>query len=79
VRGVDDIYRSACRIGGLARWEDVSGHSPRSGFASESAFARIPKAIWARHGRWNPLSPVADDYVQAAEAVLDNPLNFVGV
>jgi len=79
VRGVDDIYRNACRIGGIAQWAEVSGHSPRSGFATTNAFALVPKAIWTRHGRWSVNSPVAEDYVQAVELVMNNPLNLKAV
>lgn len=79
VRSVDDIYRNALRIGGIPQWAVASGHSPRSGFATTNAFALVPKAIWTRHGRWSVNSPVAEDYVQAVEMVMNNPLNLAAV
>lgn len=81
-RKFDDILRNICKIGKITQWEDVSGHSLRSGFASACAFARnphIPVSIWERHGRWAPGSPEAAGYVQAVDIVSGNPLHAVGL
>jgi len=69
VRGVDEIFRGVCRMGMLSQWQNVSGHSPRGGFASTSAYARFPMPIWADWGRWAKTSRVPAQYV--ADALLD--------
>lgn len=76
---VNRIVRDAARRAGLPNWEQYSAHSLRAGFATQAAADGIPLSIWARHGRWDPESPVPHRYVRVAEAKRDNPLKRMGL
>lgn len=76
---INRIVRDAARRAGLANWERYSAHSLRAGFATQAAADGIPLAIWARHGRWKPGSPIPHNYVRVAEAKRDNPLKRMGL
>lgn len=76
---MDDLVVTAARRANLVEPEQYSGHSLRSGFATQAAEDQVPLSIWAEHGRWSKTSPVPLAYVRAADAKRDNPLRKMGL
>lgn len=76
---MDDLVVTAARRANLVNPEQYSGHSLRSGFATQAAEDQVPLSIWAEHGRWSKTSPVPLAYVRAADAKRDNPLRKMGL
>jgi integrase len=72
------VQRAALRAG-LRNASTYSFHSLRAGFATQAAQDGIPQSIWARHGRWEPTSPVPAKYVRQADRKRDNPLRKMGL
>lgn len=72
------VHRAAARAG-LPNASDYTAHSLRAGFATQAAVDGVPLGHWARHGRWNPTSPVPHQYVRSAEKKTHNPLKKMGL
>lgn len=76
---VDPLIQRCARRAGLPNPGSYTGHSLRSGFATQAAEDGIPLGVWAKHGRWDPKSPVPHSYVRAADMKRDNPLRRMGL
>jgi site-specific recombinase XerD len=72
------VHRAAARAG-LPKASEYTAHSLRAGFATQAAVDGVPLGHWARHGRWNPTSPVPHQYVRSAEKKTHNPLKKMGL
>lgn len=72
------VHRAAARAG-LPNAASYTAHSLRAGFATQAALNGVPMGHWARHGRWNPTSPVPHAYVRSAEKKTHNPLKSMGL
>lgn len=72
------VHRAAARAG-LPNASEYTAHSLRAGFATQAAINGVPLGHWARHGRWNPTSPVPHTYVREAEKKVHNPLKKMGL
>lgn len=78
-QAINSIVRRTAHAAGLPQWWLYSAHSLRAGFATQAANDGIPQSHWARHGRWNPTSPVPAKYVRQADKRRDNPLRKMGL
>lgn len=76
---IHDLVRRAAQRAGLPNAGSYSGHSLRAGFATQAAMDGIPQSIWARHGRWNPTSPIPAKYVRNVDRKQNNPLRKMGL
>lgn len=76
---IHDLVRRAAQRAGLPNASQYSGHSLRAGFATQAATDGIPQSIWARHGRWNPTSPIPAKYVRNVDRKQNNPLRKMGL
>jgi site-specific recombinase XerD len=72
------VHRAAARAG-LPNASAYTAHSLRAGFATQAAVDGVPLGHWARHGRWNPTSPIPHQYVRSAEKKTHNPLRKMGL
>lgn len=62
-----------------APWSSYTAHSLRSGAATSAREGGAPMEAIARHGRWNPKSPVVYGYVRAADERKENVMRGVGL
>ncbi|ANZ35211.1 hypothetical protein BBK82_03135 [Lentzea guizhouensis] len=76
---INEIVRRAAVRTQLPNAAQYTAHSLRAGFATQAALDGVPLGHWARHGRWNPTSPVPHGYVRAAEKKTHNPLKKMGL
>jgi site-specific recombinase XerD len=76
---INEIVRRAATRAALPNADEYTAHSLRAGFATQAALDGIPMGHWARHGRWDPSSPVPHQYVRAAEKKTHNPLKKMGL
>lgn len=76
---INTAIQQCARTAQLPDAGNYSAHSLRAGFATQAATDGIPQGIWARHGRWNPLSPIPAKYVRRADGKRDNPLRRMGL
>jgi integrase len=75
--GVRDMVRRAARDAGLPSWERYTAHSLRAGGLTASLRAGTPLGVAARHGGWNPESPVPSRYARVADQWKDNAMRGV--
>jgi integrase len=78
-QSVAAIVKRTARAAGIPNWHLFSGHSLRSGFATEAANSGVPMPLFARQGRWKETSPVVAGYVRTADMERDNPLRRMGL
>lgn len=72
-----DLVQRAARDAGLPSWERYSAHSLRAGGLTASLRRGTPLGVAARHGGWNPESPVPSRYARVADQWKDNAMRGV--
>ncbi len=63
----------------LPHAERYTAHSLRAGGATVAYAAGVPVSVIARHGRWDPKSPVVLRYIRAVDRWKDNAMRNVGL
>ncbi len=67
--GIRRAVRATATRAGLPGAEDYSAHSLRAGGATSAAWAGVPTAVIARHGRWSETSPVVHNIRPASRSM----------
>lgn len=71
---VNEIVKAAARAAALPDPDRYTGHSLRAGGLTAALRNGAPLGIAARHGGWDPESPVAARYARAADRWRDNAM-----
>ena len=75
-RRVNRILRDIAKAAGLQNAEQVTAHSLRRGFATESARLGASMPAIQRHGRWRSTKTVVE-YIEAGQQFEDSALHFL--
>lgn len=75
--GVNRIVRRAAHRAGLPDAEQYTAHSLRAGGLVDALARGIPPGIAARHGGWDPESPMIGRYARMANRWRDNAMRAV--
>lgn len=78
-RHVGTVVRKLAVAADIPNAENYTAHSLRAGGATVAYAAGIPISVIARHGRWNPNSPVLLRYIRAVDRWKDNAMRDVGL
>lgn len=76
---INTIMRKLALAADIPSAENYTAHSLRAGGATVAYAAGIPISVIARHGRWNPNSPVLLRYIRAVDRWKDNAMRDVGL
>jgi integrase len=76
---VNTILRGLAAAAELPDAERYTAHSLRAGGATVAYDAGVPVATIAKHGRWDPQSPVVLRYIRAVDRWRDNAMRNVGL
>lgn len=76
---VNRIVRRLALEAGIPRAAHYTAHSLRAGGATVAYAAGVPVSTIAKHGRWNPNSPVVLRYIRAVDRWKDNAMRNVGL
>ncbi|MGI5293254.1 tyrosine-type recombinase/integrase, partial [Nonomuraea polychroma] len=63
----------------LPNAKSYTAHSLRAGGATVAYAAGVPVSTIAKHGRWDPQSPVVLKYIRAVDRWRDNAMRNVGL
>ena len=69
------MLRNISREAGLLNWQEISGHSLRRGFATESARRNATLPEIQRHGRWKSTKTVLE-YIEVERQFSDAVGNY---
>lgn len=75
--GVTALVKRTARDADLPSWDCYSAHSLRAGGLTASLRNGTPLGVAARHGGWNPESPVPSRYARVADQWKDNAMKGV--
>jgi site-specific recombinase XerD len=78
-KAVNDIVRQLAKDAEVPNADTYTAHSLRAGGATVAYAAGIPVSVIAKHGRWNPNSPVVLGYIRAVDRWKDNAMRNVGL
>jgi integrase len=76
---VNVILKGLATAAELPNAELYTAHGLRAGGATVAYAAGVPVATIARHGRWDPKSPVVLGYIRAVDRWRDNAMRNVGL
>ncbi|MGW4476840.1 tyrosine-type recombinase/integrase [Nonomuraea sp. NPDC004354] len=76
---VNTILRDLAAAAELPNAEAYTAHSLRAGGATVAYAAGVPVQTIAKHGRWDPQSPVVLRYIRAVDRWRDNAMRSVGL
>jgi integrase len=76
---VNTILRELATEAELPNAENYTAHSLRAGGATVAYAAGVPVQTIAKHGRWDPQSPVVLKYIRAVDRWRDNAMRNVGL
>ena len=70
------IIKSIAKVAGCSRAEEISAHSLRRGFATETARMGAFMASIQKHGRWKSTQTVLE-YIEAGREFKDSAVNVL--
>jgi integrase len=76
---INEMVRRRALLAGLKDYGKYGAHSLRSGAATTAYAHGVPVAEIAKHGRWNPKSPVILGYIRAVDDWDNNPMKGIGL
>lgn len=76
---VNTVLKELAAAAELPHAERYTAHSLRAGGATVAYAAGVPVSVIARHGRWDPKSPVVLRYIRAVDMWKDNAMRNVGL
>lgn len=76
---VNTVLRDLATAAELPGAENYTAHSLRAGGATVAYAAGVPVSTIAKHGRWDPQSPVVLRYIRAVDRWRDNAMRNVGL
>ncbi|PRX91940.1 tyrosine-type recombinase/integrase [Allonocardiopsis opalescens] len=80
--GGEAVNRTVRRLAvaaGVPSADRYTAHSLRAGGATVAYAAGVPVSVIARHGRWDPKSPVVLGYIRAVDRWRENAMRNVGL
>lgn len=76
---INEMVRRRALLAGLKDAGKYGAHSLRAGAATTAYAHGVPVAEIAKHGRWNPKSPVINVYFRAVDDWDNNPMKGIGL
>ena len=71
----NSLLRRIAHDAGLLNWQEISGHSLRRRFATESARRNVPLQDITKHGRWKSTKTVIE-YIEVGRQFQDAVGNY---